>query len=182
MVERDRAEGEGDGEMKPGKVTLTTIAEDCAPKRKPVNGAAKGAEFERKLADYFVQLGYSGARRMIRAGTVKHADEGDIDGLPFTVQAKNVAHDVGDTELARWLHATGMQRLVRGHGVGLLIVKRNGHSAVGSSWAWIRMPALVFLTGASYRRVDDALADAEMHVRIRLDDLAPMLVRRYPPQ
>ena len=152
-----------------------------AVKRKPVNGRAKGAKYELDLAAYFVDLGYENARRMIRTGTVKHADEGDLDGLPFTVQAKTKKGDVGDVELARWLHATGMQRLVKGHGVGLLIVKRNGHGAIGSSWVWVRLPTLVFLTGASYRTIGDALSDAELHVRVRLDDLAPMLVRRYPP-
>lgn len=152
-----------------------------AVRRKPVNGRRKGADYERDLADYFVELGYENARRMIRTGTRKHADEGDLDGLPFTVQAKTKKGDVGDAELARWLQATDEQRLVKGHGVGLLIIKRNGHGAIGSSWVWIRLPALVFLTGASYRTIGDALADADAHARVRLDDLAPMLVRRYPP-
>lgn len=164
MVEHDAAAGSGAGT------------------RKRVNGAAKGATFERRLADYFVALGYTGARRMIRTGTSKHADEGDIDGLPFTVQAKTKKGDVGDVELARWLHATAMQRLAVGHGVGLLIIKRNGHGSIGSCWVWLRLTTLVFLTGAGYRTIGDALADAEAHVRVRLDDLAPMLVRRYPPE
>lgn len=171
MVGRDGAEA--------GVELVTTVTQ---VKRKPVNGREKGAKYERDLADYFVELGYENARRMIRTGTKKHADEGDLDGLPFTVQAKTKKGDVGDVELARWLHATGLQRLVKGHGVGLLIIKRNGHGAIGSSWVWIRLPALVFLTGASYRTIGDALADAEAHVRVRLDDLAPMLVRRYPPR
>lgn len=166
MVVRDGSEAGGDG---------------AAGRRKPVNGRAKGAKYELDLAAYFVGLGYENARRMIRTGTVRHADEGDLDGLPFTVQAKTQKGDAGDAQLSKWKIATAAQRVTRGHGVGLLIVKRNGHGAIGSSWVHLPLIQLAFLTGASYHRIADCTADAAIPVRVCLDDLAPMLVRRYPP-
>jgi hypothetical protein len=149
-------------------------------RRKPVNGRRKGADYERELADYFVSLGYADARRMIRTGTKKHADEGDLTGLPFTVQAKTQKASVGDAQLAVWREQARTQRITNDHGVGLLVIKRNGH-VTARSWAHVLMPELVYLTGASYRLIADCMADRETWACMSLNDLAPMLVRRYPP-
>lgn len=149
-------------------------------KRKPVNGAAKGAKFERDLADYFVSLGYTGARRMIRTGTVKHADEGDIDGVPFTVQAKTQAKPVTDSQIAQWLRETFAQQVTRDHAVGLLIVKRNGYSAIDKSWTYLTMAEAAWLIGARHD-MESILRGRDFHARVSLGGLVPSLLRCYPP-
>ena len=153
--------------------------------RKRVNGAAKGAEFERKLADYFVSLGYENARRMIRTGTVKHADEGDLDGLPFTVQAKTQAKPVTDAQITAWLTATAAQRNARRHAVGLLIVKRNGHADVGKSWVHTDVLTISYLSGQWHGvnpPFESLLGLRSTFGRFALGELAQLLAWRYPPK
>lgn len=160
-------------------------AGDDAPvvKRKPVNGSAKGAKYERDLADYFVSLGYENARRMIRTGTAKHADEGDIDGLPFTVQAKTQAAEPGDAQIDRWHLEAQEQAMARGHGLALLIVKRNGHGDIGKSWVYLDALSLVRLVNHGAWPQDFATARAARWtgVRVSLRKLSELLVLVYPP-
>lgn len=150
--------------------------------RKRVNGAAKGAEFERKLADYFVSLGYKDARRMIRTGTVKHADEGDIDGLPFVVQAKTQAKLATDAQIARWRAETFAQQEARDLPVGLLVVKRNGYADPGMSWVYMNVAEVAWLFGAYWDGVETLLRARDAPVRVALRDLAPSLLAKYPPK
>jgi hypothetical protein len=170
MVERDGTE---DG---------TDIAP--AVKRKRVNGAAKGAEYERRLADYFVSLGYENARRMIRTGTTKHADEGDIDGLPFTVQAKTLKTEAGDAQLDRWHAQAREQAKTRGHLLALLVVKRNGHGDVGKSWVHVDALSLARLVNPEMLLPRGfALCQAAwwIEARVSLRKLSDLLVISYPP-
>lgn len=180
MVVRDGAESGGD--LAPRvKIELSATV----PRRKPVNGAAKGAKYERDLADYFVSLGYGNARRMIRTGTKKHADEGDIDGLPFTVQAKTQKADAGDAQIARWHAEMREQQSARRHLLGLLVVKRNGYGAIGKSWVHVDAlslarltlpPALLSSSFALNRAAHD------MITRVCLEELATILLIMYPPR
>lgn len=174
MAQGHRAESEGDREVSTAETP-----------RKRVNGAAKGAKYERDLADYFVALGYENARRMIRTGTVKHADEGDIDGLPFTVQAKTLATPPGDALLTQWLTQTLAQTRARKHQLGLLVVKRNGHAAIGASWVHTDALALTWLGGLmAVAQIDFTTLKLMQHtpVQVRLDELGPLLLNRYPPE
>lgn len=153
--------------------------------RKRVNGAAKGAEFERKLADYFVSLGYVSARRMIRTGTVKHADEGDIDGLPFTVQAKTQAKPVTDLQITMWLADTAAQGAARRHAVGLLVLKRNGHADPGKSWVYLDVLSVSYLAGQWHGvqpPFERLLGLRSTFGRFALHDLVQLLAWRYPPK
>jgi hypothetical protein len=170
VVERDGAESRGD--LAP------------AAKRKRVNGARKGADYERDLADYFVSLGYTDARRMIRTGTVKHADEGDIDGLPFTVQAKTLKAEAGDAQLDRWHAAARDQAKTRGHLLALLVVKRNGHGDIGKSWVYVDALSLARLVNPEMLLPRGfALCQAAWWtgVRVSLRKLSELLVISYPP-
>lgn len=174
---------DGDGAEAGGDITasLTKVAERA---RKRVNGHAKGAKYERDLADYFVDLGYAGARRMIRTGSVKHADEGDIDGLPFTVQAKTQTAEAGDAQLDRWHLEAREQAKVRGHLLALLIVKRNGHGDIGKSWVYLDALSMARLVnpGMSLPR-DFSLCQIawQTGVRVSLRKLSELLMISYPP-
>jgi hypothetical protein len=155
-----------------------------ALKRKRVNSAAKGAEFERKLADYFVTLGYADARRMIRTGTTKHADEGDLDGLPFTVQAKTWKAEASDAQLDRWHDQARDQARTRGHVLALLVVKRNGHGDIGKSWVYIDALSVARLVNPAMSLPSDfALCQTAWWtgVRVSLRKLSELLVISYPP-
>lgn len=161
-----------------GTEAVATIAKP----RKRVNGAAKGATFERRLADYFVELGYIGARRMIRTGTTKHADEGDLDGLPFTVQAKSYGREVTDAEIKGWSAEAADQAKARNHLIGIVVIKRNGHAAIGKSWVYTSALELSYLSGVVGRIDFDQLLNMRVAtVRISLDDFARMLTHKYPP-
>lgn len=153
-----------------------------AVKRKPVNGRVKGAKYELDLAAYFVSLGYENARRMIRTGTVKHADEGDLDGLPFTVQAKTQKTEAGDAQIGRWLASARTQAKVQGHLLGLLIVKRNGHGDIGKSWVYLDALSLTRLgnPGMHLPAYEVAQAGWSTTVRVSLEQLARLLVISYP--
>ena len=151
------------------------------PVKKRVNGARKGGDFERLLADYFVSLGYTGARRMIRTGTSKHEDEGDLHGLPFTVQAKTVNHDARPSELTQWLLDTRKQAKANDHRVGLLVVKRNGHAAAGASWVHVDLLTMVWLGGGYIHDPHQAAAAWETYGRFELYNIVQFLVRRFPP-
>lgn len=148
--------------------------------RKRVNGAEKGSVFERKLADYFVSLGYEDARRMIRTGTVKHADEGDIDGLPFVVQAKTQAKPTTDLQIQRWHAETFAQQVARDLAVGLLVVKRNGYAAPGMSWVHLAVAELAWIFGAQWNDVESLIRARTPLTRIALRDLVPSLLVKYP--
>lgn len=150
--------------------------------RKRVNGAAKGAEFERKLADYFVSLGYTDARRMIRTGTVKHADEGDLDGLPFVVQAKTQAESATDLQITRWRAETYRQQIARQLTIGLLVVKRNGRADIGMSWVHLDVAELANIFGAYWTGIEPIRRASRAVTRCALRDLAPALLLRYPPK
>lgn len=185
MVERDRTEGEGDREVKPSKVTLTTIAEDRTPKRKRVNGAAKGAQWERDLAEYFVSLGYVDARRMIRTGTVKHDDEGDIDGVPFTVQAKDwtrwAPKGITEAQVAQVLTDARKQARAKGHLIGFA-VEKVARKPVELAWAHLDVLTLAYVSCYDLPR---DLAHARLlqgtHTRMRLGYLMKLLAVKYPP-
>jgi hypothetical protein len=169
MVAGDGAEAGGDG---------TTGG------RKRVNGRVKGAKYELDLAAYFAGLGYTGARRMIRTGTVKHADEGDIDGLPFTVQAKIQKTEAGDAQLDRWHAEARNQARVRGHLLALLVVKRNGHGDIGKSWVYVdalSMARLVNPTMTLSPSFQLNQAAWWTGVRVSLRKLSELLVISYPP-
>jgi hypothetical protein len=152
------------------------------PCKRPVNGRAKGATFERKLAAYFEELGYTGARRMIRTGTSKHGDEGDLDGLPFTVQAKTQAKPVTDAQITQWRAETFVQQLRRDHEIGLLVVKRNGYADVRRSWVHLVTSELAWLAGAQWTDFELLLASRSILARVELQQLAPALLRKYPPE
>lgn len=152
-----------------------------APAKKPVNGARKGGDYERLLADYFVSLGYIDARRMIRTGTRKHADEGDIDGLPFTVQAKNINREPRPSELTQWLLDARKQAKANDHKVSLLVVKRNGHGAAGASWVHLDLLTLAWLMGGYVHHPRNAAAAWDTYGRFELYNIAQFLVWRFPP-
>lgn len=57
---------------------------------------AKGARWERRLADWLQDHGYPHADRRVKTG---RNDKGDIGGVPFTVEAKNCKA----LDLAGWL-------------------------------------------------------------------------------
>lgn len=174
MVGRDGAEA--------GVELVTTVTQ---VKRKPVNGREKGAKYERDLADYFVELGYENARRMIRTGTKKHADEGDLDGLPFTVQAKTQAAEAGDAQIDRWHAETREQAKARGHLLALLVVKRNGHGDIGKSWVYLDALSLARLVNPEMslpRGFDLCNAACWTGVRVSLRKLSELLVISYPPR
>lgn len=155
-----------------------------AVRRKPVNGRAKGAKYELDLAAYFAGLGYENARRMIRTGTVRHADEGDLDGLPFTVQAKNQAAEAGDAQLDRW-HMQAMEQAgVRGHLLALLVVKRNGHGDIGKSWVYLDALSMARLVNPGMflpMSFQAGWAARWIGVRVSLRKLSELLIIAYPP-
>lgn len=176
MVDGDGTQGRGD------LATALTVVADRALKR--VNGDAKGKKYERDLADYFVSLGYENARRMVRTGTRKHRDEGDIDGLPFTVQAKTLKAEARDVQLDRWHGEARSQASTRGHSLALLIVKRNGHGDIGKSWVYLDALSLARLVNPDTTLPRDLGACQEalwMGARVSLRKLSALLVRCYPP-
>lgn len=154
--------------------------------RKRVNGAAKGAKFERDLADYFTLLGYP-ARRMIRTGTVKHADEGDIDGLPFTVQAKDWTKSrpkgMTDAQLIDVVLDARKQAHARGHSIGVA-VEKVARQPVTHAWAHLDLLTLRMVTPGEFLPASPGVAELlrQTHARLRLGALMRLLVVTYPPE
>lgn len=175
MVVRDGAARDGDA---PGM--------HVKPVRKPVNGARKGAEFERDLAAYFVSLGYENARRMIRTGTAKHADEGDIDGLPFTVQAKDrtgqYPKGMPDSVVATVLEQARGQARAQGHLVGFA-VEKVARQPVAHAWAHVDALSLAYAGCYDMPRgMGLARTLQGAPVRLRLGRLMTILAWKYPPE
>lgn len=176
MVDGDGAQGRGDF-----ATALTAVADRA---RKRVNGDAKGKKYERDLADYFVSLGYENARRMVRTGTRKHRDEGDLTGLPFTVQAKTQSAEPGDAQLDRWHLQAQAQAEAAGHLLALLIVKRNGHGDIAKSWVYLDSLSLARLVNPGMflpMSFEAGWAARWIGVRVSLRKLAELLVISYPP-
>lgn len=185
MVVGDGAEGEGD--LTPA---LTKVA-DRALKR--VNGARKGAEFELDITKYLVSLGYENARRMIRTGTVRHQDEGDIDGVPFTIQAKDwtrrAPKGITEAQLIAIAHETNKQRAAKGHIVGF-IVEKVARQPITHAWAHVDLYTLMRVSlggsrpelasgGITYEQAE-LLVDTR--VRLRFGYFMKLLSRMYPPR
>lgn len=172
MAQRDGAQAAGDGVP-------------AAVKRKPVNGARKGADWERDVADYLVSLGYADARRMIRTGTVKHQDEGDIDGVPFTVQAKDwtrrAPKGITEAQLLDIARETRKQQRAKGHAIGF-IVEKVARQPVTHAWAHLDLLTIARYFGNGMpKSLDDAELMHETRVRLRFGYLMRLLVRVYPP-
>ncbi len=158
-----------------------------AVKRKPVNGARKGADFERDIVAYLVALGYGNARRMIRTGTVKHQDEGDIDGVPFTIQAKDwtrrAPKGISDAQLLEIWRATRKQAATRQHTV-CVIVEKVARQPITHAWAHLNLHTLsVIMPGVTGVPLDYGAAGllVTTRTRMRFGEFMRLLMRMYPP-
>lgn len=132
---------------------------------------SNGATAEREVARW-LRPWWPDACRAIRA---TFPDPGDLDctspGLWWSV--KNVQVEQINPWMAELLEK-------RGNRIGLLIVRRRGHSDPGKWWAWLTFHDLTELIGAAppgaYQADDDA------PLRMELRHLMPLLVHaNYAP-
>lgn len=147
----------------------------------------KGKAWERRVAAYLTAQGLGDARRTVRAGTRRHADEGDLTGLPFTVQCKDHtgAMPTGPTPLVRaaWVGEARAQARAVGHQVALVVDKAKGRADPVDARAHLDCDTLVqLLHGRPAFAVLDwrVLADSGgLVVTARLGDLVPLLRGRF---
>lgn len=114
----------------------------------PNNNHAKGAKAERDVARYLRSVGFPLADRRLREG--RRDDQGDIDGVPFTViQVKHVEQK----SLQTWMTDTLKQRDAAGVPLCVLVVRKlykrpegwDAYMPFGldrderESWTWVRM-------------------------------------------
>lgn len=99
---------------------------------------AKGTAFERLIADYLAQY-WTYANRAPLTGS---KDRGDISGTPGIVwELKNAK----TLRLSEWLEETETERDNAAADIGVLVVKRRGHSRPSDQYAVVTLADMIFL-------------------------------------
>jgi hypothetical protein len=156
-----------------------TAARNANARRGKANGD-RGKRAERALVAWLRAHGWPGAERTVRTGHRTRqrvsVDKGDVDGTPGVCwQLKDVA-DAALHRVPVWLNETERQRMAAGADLGVLVVKRRGHSDPGDWWAWV--PLVTLMHGVMTPAAASGIGAARMFtvpVRLAVADLAPIL-------
>jgi hypothetical protein len=140
------------------------------------SSAERGKAGERAVVAYLRVSGFPGAERTVRTGysvaSRTSRDRGDIDGTPGIVWQVKITAEVKWHLVPQWLADTDDQRRAAEADIGILVIRRKGHSHPSSWWAHLHLHQLVRLTGGT-----DHETDRRVPVRLELQHVIPLLRR-----
>lgn len=103
----------------------------------------KGTAWESAIVSYLRDKGFTYAERRALSGA---SDKGDLTGVPgVVVEAKSVSR----TDLSGWLDEAEQERDNANADVGIVWIKRRGHTSPGRAYALLSGDDLVWLLKAA---------------------------------